>query len=270
MKKIAHGRFFLMQRILIVLFFFVVSYMGGRDDLRAQEEPAKVASQIDSRIRCFSSLDCQHSDMVGICQDPGQAISQCLFKEKVIVPTIVIVPDVCRSCQTDLVISDLMKMLPGLQITYLNSSDAKAEHLKEIFRIEMLPAYIFSKEVEREESFQVLKEMTEHQGDYYYLKPSYSGASFFSQRSKERNQLDIFFILTQPEMLPSAELIQNLSKMDRTLKLKVHFVGRSSQGTGVLVSPAGAREIEEATMYCCIEKLYPRSLGLSGLSVKEY
>lgn len=222
------------------------------------QEATQKESQNDFSPRCSSNEDCQRPGMLGLCQSPGEKTSKCFWREIIDIPATVILPDLCRSCQTEPVIQNLKMMLPGLKVNYIKSSDANAKELIKKFDIEMLPAYILSKEAEREETFSSFQEMVDYDDGEYYLKPEHSGVSFFSNREFKKRNLDLFLILLRPGMFHAVDLVKNLKKKDKDINLTVHFVATKAKETNVLVSPEGTREIEEDTLYACAENLYPQ------------
>ncbi|MDP8266107.1 MAG: hypothetical protein P9M07_04080 [Candidatus Aceula meridiana] len=241
------------KRALIVVFIFLCV---GRFAF-AQELPLK-ESQENLSPRCSSSQDCKQPGMLGVCQFPGEKTSKCFYREIIDIPVIVILPDNCRSCQTGLALRDLQMMLPGLRAEYIKNSDPRAKELIKKFGISMLPAYVLSKEAEREEIFADLAETVEYKDGEYYLKPEHSGVSFFLSRKFKKKNLDLFLILLRPGMFHAVKLAKDLKKKDKDIKLNIHFVAMKAPETGVLISPEGAREVEEDTLYACIEKQYPK------------
>jgi hypothetical protein len=250
-----------MKKRFFVILFFVVGTLSitGAPILWAQDKSvAENQTQEGLKARCSTDADCNRPGMIGVCQAPGEKISRCLWQEIVKVPAIVIEPQECRSCQTSGVVNQLRMFFPGLEVEYLKASDQKAKELIDQIKIDMLPAYIFTKEVERESSFADFQKMAILVDGKYYLKPEFSGVSFFLNRKTEKNKLDLFLVLTSPGMYQSAKIAQDIGKNKKdNMAVKVHFLGLEDAKTRKIISPGSDREAAEEKVYACVEKYYP-------------
>jgi hypothetical protein len=142
---------------------------------------------------------------------------------------------------------------------YLKASDPKAQKLIDQMKIKMLPAYIFSKEVEREPTFAEFKKMSTKIEDQYYAKPEFSGVSFFLGRASEKNKLDVFVVLTAPGMIPSVKIAKEIALNKKNgVNVSFHFLGIEDATTKKLISPGNVREASEEKACACVEKYYPK------------
>lgn len=210
--------------------------------------------------RCYSNRDCWSPDMRGICQQPGGQFANCVFEEIVKIPMFTIVPKDCRTCRMEQVIENLKAIFPGLQIENLNTDDPFAKKLMKELGIDMLPAFVLSKQVEKDSNFAQFSQIAfPTDGEYYYLKPGVAGVSYFSGRKRLPGRLDLFMMLTQPGAFAIYDLANELiQEKDAKVQLSLHFIGLQDVETGAFQNPNGIREIEEDKLYCCIEKHYPK------------
>lgn len=210
--------------------------------------------------RCQSDYDCQRPGLRGVCQNPGTQTASCVFLEAQNISALAIVPNDCRSCVTGYVTDSLKALFPTIEFEYLNKDDPRAAQLIKEIKIEMLPAYIFTQGLAQDPNFTRLNQMVEAtaQGQYY-LKPSFSGISYFLNRPLQAGRLDLFFGLTQKEAGHVIGIAKELmEKKKDQINLSLHFVGSKNPETAQFFSPGGSREINENTIAACVEKYYPQ------------
>lgn len=245
-----------MKRIIFVVLFLAVGclWLSGQA-IFAQEE----ASRDGVTARCSTNADCNRPGMIGVCQSPGEKTARCVWQEIVKVPAIVIEPQECRSCRTTDVVNQLRMFFPGLDVTYLKASDPKAKDLITQIKITVLPAYIISKDAERESSFADFQKMATLANGQYYIKPEFSGVSFFLNRKVEKNKLDLFIVLTSPGMYHPVKIAEEIKKNKKEeILLQIHFLGIEDGKTKQILSPGNDREPDEEKVYACVEKYYPQ------------
>lgn len=220
--------------------------------------PFSAAPAAGDTIRCHSDNDCQRPQLRGACVNPGKENAGCIFQEIIEVPCTVIIPDACRTCQTDTALKNLQEILPGLKTRMLKSSDPEAAKLIKDFKIEMLPAYLLSKEAQREPNFTQVSSMSEFINGQYYLKPSFTGVSYFIGRAVEPGRLDLFVLLTGRDTAHLLDVSKKL--MDKTqgrIKFQLNLVGATNPETAEILSPGGIHELNEDRIYGCVDKYYP-------------
>lgn len=270
-----------MRKLTIILLIVVaVLFLGHSQIIFAEESTTTGQSDEGLRAKCSSDADCSRPGMIGVCQAPGEKMSRCIWQEVIKVPAIVIEPDSCRSCQTSAVIDQLRRSFPGLEPEYMKASDKKAEGLIKEFKIKMLPAYILSKDVEREPDFENFKKAVTFINGKYYLNPEFSGVSYFFDRKGEKNKLDLFLVLTVPGMYQSAKIAQEIAANKKdNIAVNIHFLGLEDPQAKKIVSPGEEREITEDKIYACVEKYYPekaldyltdRILNISNIWLEDY
>jgi len=145
--------------------------------------------------RCFSDDNCNKERTVGVCKNPGSLSASCVFSQATKITLSIIVPRVCITCRTEDIVDSLKKYFPGLVITYLYYPDTKTNKLLKEFGIKALPVYLLGKEIEQEKGFSQIRVNLEKKGDFYMLKPTFSGLSYYLYRKNIKGKLDVFLSL---------------------------------------------------------------------------
>ncbi len=223
-----------------------------KDSIKISEE------QQSFTPRCSTNQDCIRPGLAGVCQSPGEKTASCLWIEIIPTSVIAIIPEQCASCQVDGVTGFLGRFFPGITSTEITLKDPDAQVLIKEFDIKMLPAYIFSKEIEQNPGFQDFQKMVLAGEDTFYLKPEFSGVSYFIDRKKIQNRLDLFLVLNRPGMFQSIKIVEEILEGKRKTRINIHFIGAKNPQTGEWISPGGKREIEEDIIAACVEKYYPK------------
>ncbi|MFH1457604.1 MAG: hypothetical protein ABIG31_00305 [Candidatus Omnitrophota bacterium] len=200
--------------------------------------------------RCFSDANCKRESLAGSCQDPGTPKASCLFNEAQKIDLIVITSDSCVTCLTDTMVDFLKKDFPGLNPVYLNYPEKKAIDLIKNFGISGLPAYLLSKKVEKEKKFDSLTENLQAKGDFYLVKPEFSGVSYLFNRKKSKGKLDLFISLYDKNT-------EELLKVIREFNPALHFLATEEKGR--FDAAKGEPEIEEYLRAVCVQKYYPQN-----------
>ncbi|HOW34916.1 MAG TPA: hypothetical protein PL155_00670 [Candidatus Omnitrophota bacterium] len=208
--------------------------------------------------RCYSDKDCARPGVRSACQNPGEKIASCVFQEAVNVKMTMIVPKKCRTCKTDYVVAGLKSIFPGLEVQSLTADDPEAKKMIDEFKVEMLPAYVLSRQVEKDPNFSRFSQIADLIGDRYYLKPSFSGVSYFINRAPQPGQLDLFIVLSHPDTPAVLKVAREImdQKKDKT-KFTLRLVGAKNPETDEIVSPGGIRETIEDKIYACVDASYP-------------
>jgi len=199
--------------------------------------------------RCFSDANCKKEGFAGICQNAGSLSSRCLFTEAAKINISIIMPKACRVCDTHTTLNYLRKQFPGLVVSYLYYPEAKASRLVKGLEIKTLPAYIFNRDIEREKGFTELKGALERKGDFYILKPQFSGLSYYLDRKSIKGKLDLLISLYAKN---TAEVLSVIREFSPT----VHFLA-VQQGDG-FDAARGNIEVEEYLRAMCVQRYYPQ------------
>jgi hypothetical protein len=218
------------------------------EDIRLSDKISDDKRILDILPRCFSDGDCKKEGLIGLCQNPATNAASCMFSEAHKVDVTVITSKDCVTCDTKVIIKALKAQIPGLNPAEMDYTDKAAAKLIEDFKMKGLPAYIFSREIEKEKAFSNMKEKLELKGDYYMLKPQASGMSLFLDRAKAKGTLDVFFSLFDPA---SAQLLATLKEF----KPRLHLLAIFKDGS--FDAPNGNTEIEEDLRSVCVQKYNP-------------
>lgn len=219
------------------------------DEVRLSGEIEDDPDILEILPRCFSDSNCRREGLTGSCQNPGTPEADCLFSTTQKIDLVVITDESCVTCNPEAVIDFLKKDFPGISPIYLYYHEKKAKDLIKDFGISGLPAYLLSKEVQKEEKFDSFKENLEARGDFYLVKTTYSGVSYLFNRKKIKGQLDLFISLYDKNAKMLLEVIQEFNP-------KLHFL--ATQEEARFDAAQGEPEVEEYLRAVCVQKYYPR------------
>jgi len=219
------------------------------EELRLSDKISDDPDILSILPKCFSDGNCRKEGMIGVCLEPGALKSQCQFSESAKVSLLVITPKLCNICNSENVIKNLKRLLPGIIVSYLDYPDPKAAKLINDFGIKGLPVYLLGKETEKEKGFNNLRENLETKGNFYMLSPKFTGISYLLGRKKIKDKLDIFISLYDKNASQLLEATKDFNPV-------VHFLAVKQQDK--FEAARGAVESEECLRSVCIQKYYPQ------------
>lgn len=220
------------------------------EELRLSDKINDDPQMLSILPRCFSDNNCRKEGSIGACQDAGALESRCVFSEADKVRLTIIAPKDCRVCDTEGVIKYLRGLFPGLNVSYLNYPDIKAVKAVKDFGIKALPAYLLGKEIEKEKGFDKIRENLEIKGDFYMVKPQFSGISYFTDRKKTPGKFDLFISLYDKDTVNLLEVVKEFNPY-------IHFLAIEKEGG--FEAGKGGIEVEEDLRSVCVQKYYPRA-----------
>lgn len=270
-----------MRKVFIIFLLVIAScFLVNSRNVFAQEKTVQSQPEEGLKARCSSDADCSRPGMIGFCQAAGQKEARCAWQEIIKVPATVVEPETCRSCQTGVVVEQLRSLFPGLEVEYLKAGDERAKNIISEFKIKMLPAYILSKDVEREPGFATFKPMATFANGKYYLNPENSGVSYFLGREARKSELDVFCAVTVPGMYQAVKIAGEIAADKKeNIAVRVHFIGIEDEKSKKIISPGQGQEGAEEALYACVEKYYPekafdylasRILNASDIWLEDY
>ncbi|MDD5477230.1 MAG: hypothetical protein PHG87_03355 [Candidatus Omnitrophica bacterium] len=219
------------------------------DELRLSENIADDAD-IDAILpRCYSDSNCKKEALVGSCQNPGTLKASCSFKVPNKVSLLVISVKDCAVCNAEPVINSLKKKFPGIEAWYIYYPDPEAQKKVRELSIQGLPAYIFDKEIEKEDGFANIKNDFLQIGDDYMLKPQASGLAYLLNRKIKKGTLDLFVSLFENDASGILAVMQEF-------KPDLHFLAVENGES--FAAKNGAPEVEEYLRGVCVQKYYPQ------------
>ncbi len=222
-------------------------------------EEIRLSDQIpdDAKVKallpaCFSDRDCEKPGPAGTCLEAGSLKSRCLYKAPVKVIVDVITYKDCAICNTAQVIDSLRNYFPLVVPKFTYYPGRKAASLIKESGVSGLPAYIFSKDIEKDSSFGQLKDNLLDKGRFYVLKPEASGIAYLLNRKEERGRFDVFLSLFDDASPAVLEAVKEFSP-------HIHFLGVFKKGK--FDAPKGNMEVEEDLRAVCVKKHYPEKFN---------
>lgn len=209
---------------------------------------------------CFQSADCSGvPGSVSECRDGGTKQAQCQYEKIPKVKLMIIKPRICHTCRIDNVIKNLNKFFGNMEIEYFAQDDKNAKDFIKEFKINMLPAYVFDKDISGLKQFDSVKTFLMEGKNNYLLKPSDSGVSFLLERPRLTKRLDVFFDFSYNQTPELFQLLKVFQEQHKDYHIFLNFiVVRDKEGR--LMSRGGDSEVEEFRRIACIQKMYPDQL----------
>jgi len=199
--------------------------------------------------RCYSDTNCRKEGFIGSCKNMGNSDAECEFRQPNKISLRVISSKECTVCNVEPIVNEMKKKLPGITVEYFYYPDSAAVKIIEGLPISGLPVYIFGKELEKDENFYNIKDDFISTGDFYLLKPQIGGLSYFFNREKIENSLDLFFSMFEKD---TDKLLSTIEEF----KPNLHFLAvENVQGFD---AKNGLLEVEEYLRAVCVQKYYPK------------
>lgn len=223
---------------------------------KIQDDP-QVAKILPS---CIFGSDCRSMHgLAASCVNPGTEKSRCQYLQLPKVSMTVIIPSGCVTCKPQDVVEALKEKWGKIEVTQLWEGDPGAQKFIKDFKLNMLPAYIFHKDIEASEYFPSFKENLEENNGYYLVKQGVAGVSYIIGRKKLPKRLDVFYDMRYPRLRELFELLKEFSKKHRDIKVELHFLAVSNKEMGILTL-GGPSFIDEFKRVACAGRFYPRKV----------
>ena len=221
----------------------------------------------DMLPRCFRNEDCARGGLYGECKNPGTLTSFCQYYEAQKINCKVIIPKKCVSCNMTAGEDLLKRFILGLDCTRISSDTPLANSLIKEFNVELLPAYFIEKSVQKDKGFRRVAMFLKEGKDYFYVKPTFVGGTFFVNRKSIPWRIDVFFSPFGRNSLHLVELLRGLIKKASQLHLEIHFLAQEEKN-GFQTLSGKSYELEEILRCLCIKELYSYSKLLEYLSFR--
>jgi len=177
--------------VLVLILFF--SYNALKDGSSAKE--IKTEQEIKFVPACSADSDCIKEGYTGSCANSGLKNAECAFVE---IPKINVVvlngKDVCFNCDTGRVLGILNERFGPLLAENVDYNTENGKNLVQELGISVLPAYIFSKDLQERKNFNEFKQIFIEKNGYYMLNNDVAASSFYFTRNSIPMKLDIFVI----------------------------------------------------------------------------
>ncbi len=173
---------------------------------------------------------------------------------------IIVEDEACVFCQTAPIEKAFGETFKFLKISKISKESSKGKKIIEEQKISVLPAFVFSREIEKDKkgkeliSSQILKK---GKGEKYLINEElFAGTSFFIRDLKEK-QLDLFMMSECPFGVSAANTIISYLKdnPDKGINLNLHYILDLDE-EGKLVSLHGEEEVKEDLRQIVIQKYF--------------
>ena len=208
---------------------------------------------------CFKNDDCKKmAGFVAQCQQSGTPRSQCIYTASPKISVTVIKPEACRTCRIEEVLESLKKAFGELKVDYFSENASAARKIIQEFKITMLPAYLFHKDIENSEVFVPFSKLLEKGKDLYWFKPTYAGVSYILGRQRIVKRLDVFFSFTNASSELFA-LLETFIQKHPDIDTQFHYLALQ-KAPGDIQAKGGLVEVEEFKRCACIDQMEPQKL----------
>jgi len=208
---------------------------------------------------CFTDIDCFNGRTKMICENPATEKARCKEVKPSQVALTIIKPAKCITCieSKNEIVEQLKSSLPDLVIKNLTEDDPKAKELIKKFNVKMLPLYLLDKTItEREVFANIQSEALIDAGEYFIISPSVMGVSYFVDRPKIKNKLDVFFDIASPHMAEILAVLNQLKDKRKDIDVRLHLLAVEDD-KGNIITKSGQFETEEYLRFACVNKYFP-------------
>jgi len=195
---------------------------------------------------CFSDEDC-HLLLKKPAKCKNKATLKAFCEEEKSFKVEVITDKKCPFCTPQITEKFLKKFYSKWNFSYRDYKEKEAKELIKKYKIKTLPAFIFSSDIEKEEFFPRISTLFEKRKDKYLLKEKISGINIFLERKFIKAKIDLFFHLTDKNLLSLLKMIKKLSQ-EKGYSLHLHFILKDKEEEFIQ---------EEVERLIAIKFLYP-------------
>tara|TARA_Y100000310_G_scaffold286640_1_gene310996 strand:+ start:1843 stop:3129 length:1287 start_codon:yes stop_codon:yes gene_type:complete len=217
--------------IFIILVFVGMLYFiqGMRGTINEQEVPEFHAGQSDDNT-IFITLEPDESNEPSI--NIGQPGSDPLIisnspDENSLSYTALTSAD-CINCNTQRINNILKTWFGSVDEKKVNYETSEGESLASELNVEILPAYVFSRDIENNGNFNKYRQAFIDTGDYYVLSSGASASTFYANRDNIDNSIDLFIVdndLNSQNAENNANVVVDMG--DGEVNFNVHLMGSS-------------------------------------------
>jgi hypothetical protein len=208
--------------------------------------------------QCFGDGDCKRmAGFISKCENASQKGSRCVYISPQEAHLTVVRPKACRSCRVEEVINALKSRLGPLKIEEIAEDDARAQDIIKEFKLTMLPAYVFGKDIEKSENFSTFASALQKGKSSYLFKPSNSGVSYILARKSLPKRLDVFFSFSNAQLSGLFRMLKAFGEKHKDISVYINFIAVRGQKDEI-ISTRGVSETEEFARLACIDELLPQ------------
>lgn len=225
------------------------------DEIRLDSQIPPASEITEFLPECFADSDCQKNSLSGRCNNPAKSGASCSYDKPKQISLLVIQPKNIQILNQEQFIGSLKNVFPGLEPQFIDYDSTLGNSWVDRAGAKLLPVYLLAKEADRIGGFNRIKEFAELKGDYYYLKPQFSGGSFFVGRKKIPNKLDVFLGAQGENIEGILLLLKELQASHKGIEVNIHYL--AVEGKNGFAAPGGRPELEEEVRQVCVSHYYP-------------
>jgi len=204
---------------------------------------------------CFQDNDCpSNPELIRKCENPGTN-SSCKYLQPEKVDVQVISDFNCLECNLTLTRAIIKNLFLGANFIDMDYQDSSSQELISKYDIKTIPAFIFSKSIEKYDDFSKKVPAFDLVQDKYLLKPAFSGVFIYLDREKKNRLLDVFINPNDPG---SVDIVKGIKTMfaNSDYDINIHFI-INPRDPDVHISPYLT---DELLRIISIKRLYPEKL----------
>ncbi len=202
---------------------------------------------------CFEDNYCRKEGMVSACEAKGEKEAKCVYTNASPISLKVVNPGGAAALNQQEFIKFLKSVFPGVSPEFIDYGSKAGKALVAQTKIKLLPAYFLAKEIESGPGFNRLNKFLELKGDYFYVNPRFSGASFFIGREKIDKRLEVFISNKDSNLKSVLTVLKDLRGKHKNYTVNLRFLAIESS-PGVFSAPGGLAEVEEDLRQVCVSR----------------
>lgn len=164
--------------------------------------------------QCGKDGDCRKKGMIGRCDSSGQ----CVFQDAVPFTFTVLTADETFQHPEEQVIATTVDLFPGVSIKKLTMQSEDGKRLYQTHKPEVLPLYLFDKNVEDAANFSSVESGVTRVGDFYLFQNGVVPANYFPGRKKINGKILLF---VDPFFRGLSEIISEVSSEKMAHKITI-------------------------------------------------
>ncbi|MEK6942785.1 MAG: hypothetical protein AABX00_01855 [Nanoarchaeota archaeon] len=208
--------------VLVLILFF--SYNAFKNDSSA--EKPKAEQEIKFVPVCSADSDCTKEGYTGSCANSGAKNSECQFTEIPKINAIVLNgKGECFNCDTGRVLGILNERFGPLLAESIDYNTEKGKNLIQELGITVLPAYIFSPDLQERKNFNEFKQIFIEKNGYYMLNTDVAASSFYFTRKNMQMKLDLFVIENDASSMKAENNLKEFLAGFKNVKFEKHSYG---------------------------------------------
>ncbi len=206
---------------------------------------------------CLIDDDCYRKGMLGSCKTDKDGHAKCSYRAAAHIPLIIVQSKMTMAGDTD-IYKQLERVFPGIETEYIDAASPKGKRIISEYKIERLPAYIFSTALLKAKNIAEIKVNLKQVKNRLILSPSVTRSHTYIKRPYQPGKLAFLFSpLSMQSNKVLADIYEILDEKKAAVDFSLYYMIRFD-GNGQLVAPNGQAELEEASRQMVIKIKYPK------------